>query len=182
MAPNKPLSKFGDTKCYSVHDLIKDPPKATWPHKGPILYCWWFPMDPDIVNNIVNSIANQPEIQMSKIARMKKGHTEYYALYLGKGANGRRRLGNHLRSNKRYSTLRRTIAALLGDSNEEFITKQLAQCYYEWCELPGYDKKQLADSEKKEITHGYFPLNVMENTKVDSNWLRRLKEMRNKPK
>jgi len=178
MASNKPLSKLGYTKCYSVPDLINDKKKATWPHKGPILYCWWFPKGSDIVT----FIENQPEINKSEIASMKKGNTEYFALYLGKGANGRRRLGNHLRSNKRYSTLRRTIAAILGNSNEDFITDQLAQCYYEWCELPGYGKAQLAKSEEREINDGYFPLNVMENKSVDSKWIDRLKEMRKRMK
>ena len=176
MASNKPLSKLGNTKCYSVPDLINDKNNAIWPHKAPILYCWWFPKS----SEIVNFIEKQPEVQMSKIARMKKGNTEYFALYLGKGVNGKRRLGNHLRSNKRYSTLRRTIAAILGNNNEDFITEQLTQCYYEWCELPGYGKEQLAKSEKEEINDGYFPLNVMENTKVDSKWIERLKEMRKK--
>ena len=176
MAPIKPFSKLGITNCHSVSDLIKDQKKETWPHNGPILYCWWFPKDKD--SKIVNFIEKQPEIDKSSIVQMEKDNTKYYALYFGKGANGRRRLNNHLKSNKRYSTLRRTIAAILGNNDEKNITKQMAKCYYEWCELPGYDKTQLAESEKAEIIHGYFPLNVMENTKVDSKWIDRLKEMR----
>ena len=74
----------------------------------------------------------------------------YYALYLGKGVNGRRRLKNHLSRHKRTSTLRRTIAALLHTNDEKDITAALSTCYYEWCELD-CDKKDLENIEKEQI-------------------------------
>jgi hypothetical protein len=93
----------------------------------------------------------------------------YYALYLGKGVNGRRRLKNHLSPRKRISTLRRTIAALLHTNNEDKITSVLSTCYYEWCELD-CDKKDLENIEKEQIEKGYYPLNLKDNPNISKQW------------
>ena len=135
-------------------------PKKGLPHKAPILYRWWFHCDSKIVKIIgdFNSglLANGTII----------GDTKYFPLYFGKGANGRRRLKNHLGKYKRSSTLRRTIGALLKTNSEEEITRELKQCYFEWCEL-SCSKEELGDKEKDVIKKDHYPLNISDNDNVD---------------
>ena len=152
-------------KISSVKDLLK---QGNLPHKGPILYRWWFVDDPDN-SKIVDIIRRYSQIELSKCMSMTQNGKTYYSLYFGKGVNGRRRFKNHIGSRKRTSTLRRTIAALLQTTDEERITHELQQCYYEWWECD-CDKETLEDNERKWIKEGYYPLNLKENNKISKEW------------
>ena len=123
-----------------------------------------------IEDDITNRSLSKEEI--------KKG-VYRYAMYVGKGANGKRRFKNHISSRIRTSTLRRTIAALLETNNEDAITTVLKNCYYEWWEIE-CDKKTLAEEEKNKINEGYYPLNLKENNKVCTKWKKILQEQRKK--
>ena len=141
------------------------------PHTGPIIYRWWFYEDSEIMN-VLREHAGV--VQFEKIKRKfpednAVASGTYYALYLGKGVNGRRRLKNHLSPRKRTSTLRRTIAALLHTNDEDKITSVLSTCYYEWCELD-CNKKELETIEKGLIKDGYFPLNLKDNPNIGDCW------------
>ena len=152
-------------KISSVKDLLK---QGNLPHKGPILYRWWFVDDPDN-SKIVDIIRRYSQIELSKCMSMTQNGKTYYALYFGKGINGRRRIKNHMRPPMRTSTLRRTIAALLETTDEERITHELQQCYYEWWECD-CNKETLEDNERKWIKEGYYPLNLKENNKISKEW------------
>lgn len=142
-----------------------------FPHTGPILYKWWFHEDSKIMK-VLRTYGDY--IQFERIEKKIIDDTcgTYYALYLGKGINGKRRLKSHLSKHKRTSTLRRTISALLQTIDENEITNSLSTCYYEWCELD-CDNVCLENIEKEEIEKGYFPLNLKDNPNTDN----RLKEV-----
>lgn len=141
------------------------------PHTGPIIYRWWFHKDSEVMN-VLREHAGDVQFEMIDMDLPEHvGVTSgtYYALYLGKGVNGRRRLKNHLSPRKRTSTLRRTIGALLNTNAEKEITDALSTCYYEWCELD-CNKKELETIEKGLIKDGYFPLNLKDNPNIGDCW------------
>ena len=159
-------------KIYSVKELMEG--TVELPHRAPILYRWWFRYDSKILK-IVCEYLNKTEVQ--KIKTEELGGNTYYALYFGKGVNGRRRFKNHIGSRKRTSTLRRTIAALLETTDEERITQELQQCYYEWWEYD-CDKKALEGMELEWIKSGYYPLNLKDNNKISDEWKNYLQNKR----
>ena len=141
------------------------------PHTGPIIYRWWFHKDSEVMN-VLREHAGDVQLEMIDMElpeHVGVASGTYYALYLGKGVNGRRRLKNHLSPRKRTSTLRRTIAALLHTNDEDKITSVLSTCYYEWCELD-CDKKDLERIEKGLIKDGYYPLNLKDNPSICNRW------------
>ena len=75
----------------------------------PAVYRWWFDVIPEIVL--------QGGVNVSLIQSMTVKGVKLYALYVGKAANAKNRLRNHLprssRQTFRTSTLRRTLRALL---------------------------------------------------------------------
>lgn len=161
-------------KIYSVKELMEG--TVELPHRAPILYRWWFRYDSKILK-IVCEYLNKTEVQ--KIKTEELGGNTYYALYFGKGVNGRRRFKNHIGSRKRTSTLRRTIAALIGTNEEEEISKHLQQCYYEWWEYD-CDKKTLEGKELSMINDDdyYYPLNLKDNEKISEEWKNYLQNKR----
>lgn len=155
------------------------------PSNKPIIYRWWFVENSlEVKNNtsVVEIIRrNLCDKEFQKISKEEIDKGGYrYAMYVGKGANGKRRFKNHISPPIRTSTLRRTIAALLETNNEEAITEVLKQCYYEWWELEC--NKTLADEERKKINEGYYPLNLKENNQVCTKWKKFLQEQRKKYK
>ena len=146
------------------------------PSNKPIIYRWWFVENSSVVEKIRMNLCNK---EFQKILKKEIGKGKYhYAMYVGKGANGKRRFKNHISPHIRTSTLRRTIAALLETSNEKAITDVLKDCYYEWWELEC--NKTLADEERNKINKGYYPLNLKENNKVCTKWKKFLQEQRKK--
>ena len=113
----------------------------------PAVYRWWFDVIPEIVL--------QGGVNVSLIQSMTVKGVKLYALYVGKAANARNRLRNHLprssRQTFRTSTLRRTLRALLcnpSQSDEECtnIVNQFMtdHAYLEW----GY---YTSDEEAKQL-------------------------------
>ncbi len=160
---------------YPITDLSADNKLTTdLPHKVPILYRWWFPEESEPVKILR---AYEAEDLLSKTLTATIGETKYYALYLGKGINGRRRLKNHISPRKRISTLRRTLSGLLNTDDESKISKVLQECYYEWCEM-ACSKDELSDREEQAIKDGYYPLNLSENEHISATWRLFLKNQR----
>lgn len=166
-------NKISD-KIHLVKDLMAK--TVELPPRAPILYRWWFRDGSEIVKKVCEHLN---EIEVQKIKTEKLGGKTYYALYFGKGINGRRRIKNHIGSRKRISTLRRTIAALLETDNEKDITEHLQQCYYEWWEYD-CDKKTLEGKELSMINDDdyYYPLNLKDNNKISEEWKNYLQNKR----
>ena len=159
-------------KIHSVKDLMGK--TIEFPHRAPILYRWWFREGSKIVKIVREHLS---EIEFQDIKSQKLEDSTYYALYFGKGIKGRRRIKNHMRPPMRTSTLRRTIAALLETTDEERITQELQQCYYEWWEYD-CDKKALEGMELEWIKSGYYPLNLKDNNKISDEWKNYLQNKR----
>jgi len=152
---------------YPITDLSSDNNLTTdLPHKVPILYRWWFPENSELVKKLR---AYEAEDLLSGTLTTTISETKYYALYLGKGINGRRRLKNHISPRKRTSTLRRTLSGLLNTDDEKEISKILQLCYYEWCEME-CSKDELSKREETAINEGYYPLNLSENYNISKEW------------
>lgn len=151
-------------KIHSVKDLMGK--TIELPHRAPILYRWWFREGYKIVK-IVREHLSEIEFQDIKSQKLENG--TYYALYFGKGINGRRRFKNHMRPQMRTSTLRRTIAALLQTTAEKRVTQELQQCYYEFWEYD-CDKRTLEEMESEWIKSGYYPLKLKDNEKISEEW------------
>lgn len=146
------------------------------PHnKKPILYRWWFPREVALELLSKHKAARMLESTLSTNIYKRR----YYALYLGKGTNGRTRFANHIHKHKRFSTLRRTIGGLLCTADEYEISKILDNCYYEWCEISCQQCK-LEDLEKKAINKRFYPLNLKDNNNISEEWREKLEELRKK--
>ena len=159
-------------KIHPVKDLMEK--TIELPHRAPILYRWWFKKDSEIEKIVREHLS---EIEFQNIKSQKLEDSTYYALYFGKGINGRRRFKNHMRPPMRTSTLRRTIAALLQTTDEERVTQELQQCYYEFGEYD-CDKRTLEEMELEWIKSGYYPLNLKDNNKISEEWKNHLQNKR----
>lgn len=161
-------------KIHSVKDLMGK--TIELPHRAPILYRWWFRegSDSEIVKIVREHLS---EIEFQDIKSQKLEDSTYYALYFGEGINGRRRFKNHMKPQMRTSTLRRTIAALLQTTDEDRVTQELQQCYYEWWEYD-CDKRTLEEMELEWIKSGYYPLNLKDNNKISEEWKNHLQNKR----
>ena len=159
-------------KIHPVKDLTAK--TVELPHRAPILYRWWFKKGSKIVKKVCEHLN---EIEVQKIKTEERGRNTYYALYFGKGINGRRRFKNHMKPQMRTSTLRRTIAALLQTTDEDRVTQELQQCYYEWWEYD-CDKRTLEEMELEWIKSGYYPLNLKDNNKISAEWKNHLQNKR----
>lgn len=160
---------------FPIVELCEDNKLTTdLPHKVPILYRWWFPEDSEPVKILR---AYEAEDLLSETLTTTIGNTKFYALYLGKGINGRRRFKNHISPRKRTSTLRRTLSGLLRTDDESKISDVLQQCYYEWWEM-ACSEEELGSREKTAIKEGYYPLNLSENDNISAEWKHFLQQRR----
>ena len=143
------------------------------------LYRWWFPAESPIVKYLEAYLAQHPEdIDMryvySRLKRKMIGETTYFALYLGKSTNGRKRFGQHTRGTIKQSTLRETLRAILelngNPCKEEGISNVLNDCYYEWMEFLEEDHELIDSFEMMAIAIGYYPLNFDGNNSISESW------------
>ena len=152
----------------------------------PVLYRWWFPEDSAVMDIIEAYVDAHPRdykmLYMKNNLKIRtfdvNGKTQdYYALYFGKSSDGHRRFYNHIRGPQSNSTLRRTIAALLGNDDEDTISAILMECCYEWVEFAN-DPELIDSIEMMAIAMGSYPLNIDGNQGVSSDWKQHLKNNR----
>ena len=152
----------------------------------PVLYRWWFPKESAIMYIIEAYVDAHPRdykmLYMKNNLKIRtfdvNGKTQdYYALYFGKSSDGHRRFYNHIRGPQSNSTLRRTIAALLGNDDEDTISAILMECCYEWVEFAN-DPELIDSIEMMAIAMGSYPLNIDGNQGVSSDWKQHLKNNR----
>lgn len=166
---------FKVDKAFFVKEISMDEIGAK-----PAVYRWWFDVIPEKVI--------QGGVDVSLIKTKSKKGIKLYALYVGKAANAKTRLRNHLpRSSSqtfRTSTLRRTLRALLcnpSQSDEQcaILVNQfmIDHAYLEW----GYysSNEEAKRYESLYITHGYYPLNNSENIESLKPWTHRMTQLRN---
>jgi predicted GIY-YIG superfamily endonuclease len=147
----------------------------------PVLYRWWFPKDSLIIELIQKLCCKNKKYGdiLDKIETIKYNNTTYYALYLGKSVNGRRRFSQHTTGNIKTSTIRHTLYGLLFTGKdkdnthykdkEENITVLLKDCLYEWYAFK--DKKELVKCiESMCLVSGKYPLNIDGNTSINNDW------------
>ena len=156
------------------------------PANVPVLYRWWFPKESAIIHIIEAYVDAHPRdykmLYMKNNLKIRtfdvNGKTQdYYALYFGKSSDGHRRFYNHIRGPQSNSTLRRTIAALLGNDDEDTISAILMECCYEWVEFAN-DPELIDSIEMMAIAMGSYPLNIDGNQGVSSDWKQHLKNNR----
>ncbi len=165
------------SELYNGTSLLEKAPKHV-----PIIYTWWFPSDSKLLVSLKEYVETHVDDKqmshlLSQIEPIKKGSNTYYALYFGKGVDGRRRFTNHVHGIKRYSTLRRTIGAILKTNDEKKISAELNNCYYEWTEFNREDKA-LKNEEKERIEKGNYPLNIQTNPKISKKWKSHIQQLR----
>jgi len=133
---------------------------------NPIVYFWYF--RDDIANKLL--IPLKECIDFSKITYKIINNTKYYLLYIGKAKNGHQRLieyhildkqNYHQKGikNKRLSSLRQTISALLGinmSTSKEKVDEIFDTCIVDWIESDIENVEQL---ETSQIKNHYLPLN-----------------------
>ena len=182
------ISQIGQHYMCAVSELYKDNKLTSSPLRDEyLLYRWWFPHNSLVMDYLRDYIAQNPDdiVMKSVFARLKTkviNNQTYYALYLGKSIHGRTRFRNHIVGPMKSSTLRRTIYALLIKNhplpaNEDFISKILNQCYYEWMELS--DDHELLDAfEMMAIAIGCYPLNMEGNTSISEEWKKSIVDRR----
>jgi len=133
---------------------------------NPIVYFWYF--KEDIANKLL--IPLKECIDFSKITYKIINNTKYYLLYVGKAKNGHQRLieyhildkqNYHQKGieNKRLSSLRQTISALLGidmSISKEKVDEVFNTCIVDWRE---FNEKELEKNETLFIQQHYLPLN-----------------------
>lgn len=166
--------EFKIDNAYFVKDITLDVIATK-----PAVYRWWF--------DVIPSKIIQGGVDTNRIMSQTINNKTWYALYVGKASNARRRLRNHLPHNSqqtfRTSTLRRTLRALLCNPNlpEEECALLInnfmnEHAYLEW----GY---YLTDKEAKHyeslyISNGYYPLNNSENIDSLKIWTRQMTMLR----
>ena len=138
----------------------------------PGVYRWWFPKD-----ELSNTFGNFGEL-LCKFAYTKIIHgKEYIALYFGKGEKLKKRIQQHVKGTNRYSTLRRSIKAILNHYNNGTISVDqcLDKCYWEWDYYPDPEEVEHAELCQKTIA---YPLNIQDNHTVSQEWIANLKRLR----
>lgn len=142
-------------------------------------YRWWFPAD--IAKSMLSSI---PLVDINKIVKRNIGGKEYWLLYFGISSNLFNRIKWHVCQKHKpsavrsgtLSTLRQTISSLLGIDetlSESDVNNVLDQCYWEW-----HEESQPEEIEEKELSTGYYPLNIQKNKVVPKDILKKLKQLR----
>lgn len=167
---------FKVEKAFFVKDISMDVIDTK-----PAVYRWWFDVIPEKV--ILGGV------DINQIQTMTIDGIKLYALYVGKAANAKNRLRNHLprssRQTFRTSTLRRTLRALICEPSQsdekcanivnQFMTDH---AYLEW----GYysSNEEAKRYESMYIPNGYYPLNNSENIDPLKPWTHQLTQLRNK--
>lgn len=166
--------EFKIENAYFVKDICLDVIDTK-----PAVYRWWFDVIPEKVI--------QGGVDISLIRTKTVKGVKLYALYVGKAANAKNRLRNHLphssRQTFRTSTLRRTLRALLckpSQSDEEcsnivnqFMTNH---AYLEWSYYASDEEAKHYESAY--ISNGYYPLNNSENIDSLKIWTRQMTILR----
>ena len=81
------------------------------------------------------------------------------------------------------STLRQSISALSQldqTTSTDKVSELLERCYWDW--LSTASKEDAKIIEKREVSKGYFPINIQENKSVAPTVLAQLKSLRKKHK
>lgn len=170
----------------SVKLLKEQDPRFTSIPKEPGIYRWWFPKE--TAQQLLSSIHG---IETNRIRKEVIQGEEYWCLYFGIAKDLRQRIRwhacqKHTASAVKHgilSTLRQSISALLQldqTTSTDKVSELLERCYWDW--LSTASKEDAKIIEKREITKGYFPINIQENKSVAPTVLAQLKSLRKKHK
>ena len=170
----------------SVKILKEQDPRFTSIPKESGIYRWWFPKE--TAQQLLSSIHG---IETNRICKEVIQGEEYWCLYFGIAKDLRQRIRwhacqKHTASAVKHgilSTLRQSISALLQldqTMSTDKVSELLERCYWDW--LSTASKEDAKIIEKREITKGYFPINIQENKSVAPTVLAQLKSLRKEHK
>ncbi len=170
----------------SVKLLKEQDPRFTSIPKESGIYRWWFPQE--TAQQLLSSIHG---IETNRICKEVIQGEEYWCLYFGIAKDLRQRIRwhacqKHTASAVKHgilSTLRQSISALLQldqTMSTDKVSELLERCYWDW--LSTASKEDAKIIEKREISKGYFPINIQENKSVAPTVLAQLKSLRKKHK
>ena len=170
----------------SVKLLKEQDPRFTSIPKEPGIYRWWFPKE--TAQQLLSSIHG---IETNRICKEVIQGEEYWCLYFGIAKDLRQRIRwhacqKHTASAVKHgilSTLRQSISALLQldqTMSTDKVSELLERCYWDW--LSTASKEDAKIIEKREISKGYFPINIQENKSVAPTVLAQLKSLRKEHK
>ena len=170
----------------SVKLLKEQDPRFTSIPKEPGIYRWWFPKE--TAQQLLSSIHG---IETNRICKEVIQGEEYWCLYFGIAKDLRQRIRwhacqKHTASAVEHgilSTLRQSISALLQldqTMSTDKVSELLERCYWDW--LSTASKEDAKIIEKREISKGYFPINIQENKSVAPTVLAQLKSLRKEHK
>lgn len=170
----------------SVKLLKEQDPRFTSIPKESGIYRWWFPKE--TAQQLLSSIHG---IETNRICKEVIQGEEYWCLYFGIAKDLRQRIRwhayqKHTASAVKHgilSTLRQSISALLQldqTTSTDKVSELLERCYWDW--LSTASKEDAKIIEKREISKGYFPINIQENKSVAPTVLAQLKSLRKKHK
>lgn len=170
----------------SVKLLKEQDPRFTSIPKEPGIYRWWFPKE--TAQQLLSSIHG---IETNRICKEVIQGEEYWCLYFGIAKDLRQRIRwhacqKHTASAVKHgilSTLRQSISALLQldqTTSTDKVSELLERCYWDW--LSTASKEDAKIIEKREISKGYFPINIQENKSVAPTVLAQLKSLRKEHK
>lgn len=170
----------------SVKLLKEQDPRFTSIPKEPGIYRWWFPKE--TAQQLLSSIHG---IETNRICKEVIQGEEYWCLYFGIAKDLRQRIHwhacqKHTASAVKHgilSTLRQSISALSQldqTTSTDKVSELLERCYWDW--LSTASKEDAKIIEKREISKGYFPINIQENKSVAPTVLAQLKSLRKEHK
>ena len=170
----------------SVKLLKEQDPRFTSIPQEPGIYRWWFPKE--TAQQLLSSIHG---IETNRICKEVIQGEEYWCLYFGIAKDLRQRIRwhacqKHTASAVKHgilSTLRQSISALSQldqTTSTDKVSELLERCYWDW--LSTASKEDAKIIEKREISKGYFPINIQENKSVAPTVLAQLKSLRKKYK
>lgn len=170
----------------SVKLLKEQDPRFTSIPKEPGIYRWWFPKE--TAQQLLSSIHG---IETNRICKEVIQGEEYWCLYFGIAKDLRQRIRwhacqKHTASAVKHgilSTLRQSISALSQldqTTSTDKVSELLERCYWDW--LSTASKEDAKIIEKREVSKGYFPINIQENKSVAPTVLAQLKSLRKKHK
>lgn len=170
----------------SVKALKEHDPRFTSIPKEPGIYRWWFPKER--AQQLLSSIHG---IETNRICKEAIQGEEYWCLYFGIAKDLRQRIRwhacqKHTASAVKHgilSTLRQSVSALLQldqTISTDKVNEVLECCYWDW--LSTASKEEAKIIEKREISKGYFPINIQENKSVAPTVLAQLKSLRKEHK
>ena len=170
----------------SVKLLKEQDPRFISIPKESGIYRWWFPKE--TAQQLLSSIHG---IETNRICKEVIQGEEYWCLYFGIAKDLRQRIRwhacqKHTASAVKHgilSTLRQSISALSQldqTTSTDKVSELLERCYWDW--LSTASKEDAKIIEKREISKGYFPINIQENKSVAPTVLAQLKSLRKKHK